>query len=136
MTIAGVGGICKGWLERIPRDVLVVAALILSSSAGFGLGYLAGQGAGQGRGVTIEVVPPTGAETQAVPQPAAAAAAAEGTGARVLVGQYVASKNGTKYYLPSCVGAKRISEANKVWFATAAAATAEGYTPAANCPGL
>lgn|SRR3990167_8739233 len=136
MTIAGVSGKCKVWLERIPRDVLVVVALILSSSAGFGLGYLAGQGAGQGSGVTIQVVPPSDTTLEVTPQPAAAAAAGEGAGTRVLVGKYVASKNGTKYYLPNCSGAKRISETNKVWFATAAVAVAEGYTPAANCPGL
>ena len=131
---------CKGWVagvstqvSRTPRDVLVVVALILSSSAGFGLGYLAGQGAGQGSGVTIQVVPPSVTTAQA-PQPAAAAG--EDAQTRVLVGKYVASKNGTKYYLPNCSGAKRISETNKVWFATAAVAVAEGYTPAANCPGL
>lgn len=136
MSIAGVGDTCKGWFEAIPRDVLVVVALMLASSAAFGLGYLTGQGAGQGRGVTIEVVPPADTTAQAAREPAAAAAAGEGAGARVQVGKYVASKNGTKYYLPTCSGAKRISEANKVWFATAAAAVAEGYTPAANCPGL
>lgn len=55
------------------------------------------------------------------------------TGAR---GEYVASKNGTKYYLPNCSGVKRIAEANKIWFATKADAEARGLTPAANCPGL
>ncbi len=51
-------------------------------------------------------------------------------------GGYVASKNGTKYHLPWCSGAKRILEENKVWFETKEAALAAGYTPAANCPGL
>ena len=51
-------------------------------------------------------------------------------------GQVVASKNGTKYYLPDCAGADRIAPANKVWFASAAAAAAAGYTPAVNCKGL
>lgn len=51
-------------------------------------------------------------------------------------GAYVASKSGSKYYLPSCSGASRINEANKVWFATVEEAEAAGYTPAANCPGL
>lgn len=127
---------CKQAVEQVPRDVLVVVALILASSAAFGLGYLTGQGAGQGSGVTIEVVPPADTTAQAAREPAAAEAAGQNGGTQVLVGKYVASKNGTKYYLPTCSGAKRISEANKVWFATAAAAVAEGYTPAANCPGL
>ena len=51
-------------------------------------------------------------------------------------GQYVASKNGTKYHLPWCSGAKRIGEANKIWFATKEAAEKAGYTPAANCRGI
>lgn len=52
------------------------------------------------------------------------------------VGQYVGSKNSDKYHLPSCSGAERIAEANKVWFASREAAEAAGYTPAGNCPGL
>ena len=51
-------------------------------------------------------------------------------------GQFVGSKNGLKYHLPWCSGAKNIKEANKVWFIDAPAAKAAGYTPAANCPGL
>jgi hypothetical protein len=51
-------------------------------------------------------------------------------------GAYVASKSSTKYHLPSCPGAQRIAEANKIWFATKAEAEKAGYTPAANCPGI
>jgi hypothetical protein len=49
---------------------------------------------------------------------------------------YLASKSGTKYYLPTCAGAKRIKDENRVWFATVEEAKAKGLTPAANCPGL
>lgn len=62
----------------------------------------------------------------------AQAAAAVNAGPR----NFVASKSGTKYYLPACSGAKSIKEENKVWFATAAEAQAAGYAPAANCKGL
>jgi hypothetical protein len=51
-------------------------------------------------------------------------------------GQVVASKNGTKYHFPWCAGAKSISEQNKIFFPSAAAARAAGYTPATNCKGL
>jgi hypothetical protein len=51
-------------------------------------------------------------------------------------GGYVASKNGTKYHLPWCSGAKRILEENKVWFKTKEEAEAAGYAAAANCPGI
>ncbi len=52
------------------------------------------------------------------------------------VGNYVASKNGKKYYLPWCGTAKRIKVENQIWFATKADAEAAGYMPAANCPGI
>ncbi len=46
---------------------------------------------------------------------------------------FVGSKNGTKYHLPTCSGAKNIKEENKVWFGTKEEAEAKGYTPASNC---
>lgn len=46
---------------------------------------------------------------------------------------FVASKNGAKYYPADCGGAKRISEKNKIWFATQEEARLAGYAPAANC---
>lgn len=48
----------------------------------------------------------------------------------------VASKTGSRYHLPECPGALKISDANKVWFASRAEAEKAGYTPAANCKGL
>ena len=50
--------------------------------------------------------------------------------------KYVASKSGTKYYLPSCSGASRIKEENKVWFASVEEAKARGLEPASGCKGL
>lgn len=125
MTIAEVSGKCKSLVRAAPRDALIIAVLILASSASFGLGYLAGTESGRGSGVSI-AERPLSIEAQ-VPSPSAVASAA---------GQIVASKNGTKYYLPDCAGASRISAANKVSFASAAAAKAAGYAPAANCKGL
>ena len=119
MTIADLRGKCKGMAAKIPRDMLIIAVLVLSSSASFALGYLAGQGSGQGAATALDSPPAD-----------FSAALASSSGA------FVASKNGTKYYLPNCSGADRISEANKVWFATAAAAVVAGYAPAANCKGL
>jgi len=51
-------------------------------------------------------------------------------------GGLIASKSGTKYYYPWCGSAARISEKNKIYFASIAEARAKGYTPAANCKGL
>jgi hypothetical protein len=118
MNIADMREKCKGFLARIPRDVLSIGVLVIVASLCFGLGYLAGLDAGsptqtgQGNDLVIETTPP------------AAAAAA---------GYVVASKSGTKYYPQDCAGANRITEANKVWFASAAIAETAGYAPAANC---
>ena len=134
MSITDVREKCKSILARLrdpsaklPRDVLTLAILIFASSLSFGFGYLAGRDAGEGsRDLPIQFSSLDPLEAA----PAAAAAAAADPG------QVVASKNGTKYYLPSCSGVSRISEANKVWFPSAAAARAQGYEPAANCKGL
>jgi len=139
MTIAGVGERCKTLVATVPRDVLILAILVLSASASFGLGYLTGRDQAVGKGgMTIEVIqpnlPPEPATTGAGAGPLSAQSSYEG--APQGSAAYVASKNGTKYYLPNCSGAKRISEANKVWFASPAAAVAAGYAPAANCKGL
>ena len=53
-----------------------------------------------------------------------------------VAGSVVASKSGTKYYVPWCGSASNISEKNKVWFATVEDARKAGYTPASNCKGL
>ncbi len=48
-------------------------------------------------------------------------------------GSFIASKNGTKYYPVACASAKRIKDANKVFFTTAKDAEKEGYTLASGC---
>ncbi len=116
MTIAETREKCKNLVARVPRDVLIIAVLILASSLSFGLGYLAGVDAGQVSDISFEAFPLVAATTSAE--------------------QVVASKGGTKYYLTGCSGVERITDANKVWFASAAAAQAAGYTPAANCKGI
>ena len=51
-------------------------------------------------------------------------------------GQYVASKNGTKYYFTWCSGVSRIKEENKVYFDTKEDAIKRGFEPSKTCPGL
>ncbi len=116
MIIAGLYQKCKDGIGRVPQDMLSIAILVLAASFSFGLGYLAGLDAGRTGTFSLEMAS----------DPLPLATTAE-------TGQIVASKNGTKYYFPGCAGAGRISDANKVWFASAAAAAAAGYAPAANC---
>ena len=108
-------------LRKIPQDILLVAILILACLASFGFGYAAGKDADlsaqEGQGSNNVAI---------IPSPLVATTS----------GQVVASKSGTKYYLPWCAGADRISSANKVWFDSAQSAAMQGYFPAANCKGL
>lgn len=115
MTIAEARGNIKGLLGKVPRDVLIVAIILLGASASFALGYMAGKDAGQGSALEVTKAPDVAGTADA---------------------QFVASKNGTRYYLPWCAGADRISEANKVWFKTQEEAKSAGYSPASNCDGL
>ncbi|MBU1292800.1 hypothetical protein KJ819_01895 [Patescibacteria group bacterium] len=132
MTIPGLIQRSKALLSRIPTDVLLVLVLLGAVSAAFGLGFQAGkdQISEEGKSdMSIEqfLVP----EVPSGGGPAAAAAAPKAT-----TGTYMASKNGTKYYLPTCSSSNRIKPENRVWFKTKAEAEAAGYGPAANCPGL
>ncbi len=134
-------------LSGVPKDILLSACMVLIATGGFGLGYLAGKGGGvKSDGFWVENIAAT---TTAAVAPAAAAVAVSHVVAPASIpvssiiapsapatGEYMASKNGTKYYLPTCSGAKRIKPENVVWFATKADAEAAGLGPAANCPGL
>ena len=51
-------------------------------------------------------------------------------------GDYVASRNGSKYYYNWCSGVNRIKKANKIWFKSELEAIELGYEPSKNCPGL
>lgn len=139
MTIAEVRDRGKSYLGKIPPDFLVLLVLILASSLSFGLGILTGKdmASREGKdGFWIEQLPP---EAIRAAGPAAALSAVVEKAPEIVgktSGTYVASKNGTKYYLPSCGSSKRIKEENKVWFDTKTEAEAAGYGPAANCPGL
>lgn len=115
MTIAEVREKCKSLFTRTPKDALILAILLLASTGAFGFGYLAGVEAER-----IHTLPRTDS-------PSIDTVAEE---------RVVGSKSGMKYYAAWCAGADRIGESNKIWFDSASAAQAAGYTPAANCDGL
>ena len=51
-------------------------------------------------------------------------------------GVYVGSISGHVYHLPSCPGARRIKDENKVWFKSKEEAESLGYKPAGNCKSI
>lgn len=108
------------------KDIFVVLVILLVAFASFGLGRLS-KITELKEPITIEE---TGQEAAAV------TVQKQNHQVNAEQGKYVASKNGTKYYLPWCGGVDRILEANKVWFATKEEAETRGLTPAANCSGI
>jgi len=144
MTIAEMRERSNRAISRLPQDLLILGIVLLSSSAAFGLGMLAGRDMGAGRGtdglwienIATTTLPAQGAAAASAPIVSSIPAAPAGAVIMPETGKYVASKNGTKYYLPSCSAANRIKESNRVWFASKEEAEASGRTPATNCPGL
>lgn len=136
MTIAGIARSIKQFLARIPKDALLLLAILLTATGSFGLGVLAGMDLkeGEGNGMWIEERPVSAALAPAF---AAQNGVSEPVGEILPAGgQYVASKSGKAYYLPWCGGVSRIKEENKVWFETKEEAEAKGYAPAKNCKGI
>lgn len=138
--------------RKLPEGALTALIVLLASSASFGLGMLAERSMSpKDEGVKIEGVsaealsaaaalapiPKTAKSAPAARTAAPKAAKALPTGtATAATGKYVASRNGAKYYLPSCGTANRINEENKIYFNTKEEAEAAGFTPSATCKGL
>lgn len=108
----------KAWMKKNEADIFALCMIVLSVVLVGGLirVVLVWQG--------HEEVTVTGTEWGSV-QPLSAEAS-----------RVAASKNGTRYYYPWCGGISRIKEANKIWFSSAGAAEAAGYTLASGCEGL
>jgi hypothetical protein len=132
--------------KRIPRDVILIGIAVLVATGSFGLGVVAGRegGAGEREGKVLiekpEAIEAASAAVGAAPklnsEKKGNATAKSTSPSAASGGQYVASKTGTKYYLPWCGSVKRIKDENKVWFASKTEAEAAGYEPAKNCKGL
>jgi hypothetical protein len=110
---------CKSAFEKYEPELYVGSVVILVAFLAFGPGRMSEIENGR-EPVRIEQTVTTSTDGQA----------------RLSDGQVVASNTGTKYHLPWCSGAQRISEANKIYFASKAEAEKAGYAPAANCKGL
>jgi len=136
MSIREIPGKIKGILEDGRLFFLVVVFMVALGA--FGLGRLSLKQSETPAPVK-KTVPRTSSQVATPPQLSAVVPIAEKattTSGGVQEGGYVGSKNGTKYHLPWCSGAKRIKEENKVYFADKALAEKAGYTPAENCPGI
>jgi hypothetical protein len=134
----------KSWLAD--DTIFIAILLVLIGVVSFGLGRLSVGEGSSGTAVATPRVQLVASSTVLVPKsPVASSTVGQANGAAVITapvptsaskGPYVGSKSGSKYYLTSCSGAKRIKDANKVIFATKQDAAAAGYEPASNCPGI
>jgi len=111
----------KNFFKSYEKDLILAAVIILVALISFGLGRLSKIGESRVP-ITIENLSTT--------------TPAEKITDNKIMGNYVASKNGTKYHYPWCAGAQSIKEENKIWFSTAEEAQKAGYQPASNCKGL
>ena len=116
-------------------DTAVALLIILVGTGSFGLGRLSVSSPARG---SVEIVEPAGEGRPTSPEQTSPVSTGEGEAHSTGSGQefVVASKTGSKYHFPWCPGAAQIAAANRVQFASAAAARAAGYQPAANCKGL
>ncbi len=121
----------KGRAGEHSTLLLTLILLVFVGVGGFYLGYTAQSETAQAAPVVIECPQ----EAYIAPQAKVGGSVPLSTiqNTQASSGQYVASKNGSKYYPASCKGVSRIKEENKVWFATAAEAEADGYTLASGC---
>lgn len=111
--------------KGVGRELLIPAIVVLVGVSCFALGRLSAPK--EGSGLTI-YYPPNYAALMGQSNANVASVA----GSNIVV----ASKLGSKYFYPDCSGAKSISEANKITFASPDEAKKAGYAPAANCKGL
>lgn len=107
--------------------------VLLATCASFGLGRLSGLETVKKE---VEVEFPKGQAEAAAIGVAFSTTSAPLAATQKTSGKYVASKNGTKYHLTTCAGAKSISAKNKIWFDSKEEAEKMGYTPASNCKGM
>jgi hypothetical protein len=117
--------------EVLDKNTFLTVFAILIAIISFGLGRLSGLETAR---KNVEIEFPKGQEASAFL--GAFATTTPKTPVAKTSGTYLASKNGTKYYLPTCASSNRISVANRIWFDTKLEAENAGYSPAANCKGI
>lgn len=126
MSIPEIREKIKSIVDREEFSYFLEAVLVLLVGlAGFGLGRLYPAKSG---GVRVENTQISGLTMNTVSQKSADNNAPVSADGRIF-----ASKNGKKYYLPTCASASRVSDKNKVFFATENEAISAGYSIASAC---
>ena len=134
------------WRKWLTTDLYIALIILLVGVASFGLGRLSARPGKEpvrilqseaSAAAVSKAIPKQSAQSGQSMQKVVNSIVAENSGtAPSAEEKYVASKNGTAYYLPTCSGVSRIKEENKIWFDSTDAAEEAGYHKAANCKGL
>ena len=134
-----VGNTQGGWLKG-PMFFVIVALLVGVGS--FGMGRLTKVDA-EREPVRIEAASASMGEVNGPAAPKMAAETPPTQAPKVEIpesgsptGQFVASKNGKKYFTLTCSGAKTIKAENRVYFGSQDEAKKAGYEPSATCKDL
>lgn len=125
MILTDISGKIKGIPDISPKIFAILAIFLILSGGYLGAAILKREYAREG---SLRVI--------STPMLAASPEFASLPEEATSKGEYVASRSGSFYYLPSCSSAKRIKEKNQVWFASKEDAEARGLKPASNCSGM
>ncbi|PCI19833.1 hypothetical protein COB64_02960 [Candidatus Wolfebacteria bacterium] len=116
------------------RDLYVVLIILLVAFSSFGLGRLSNV-TQERESVSIEYIASQNIAAAALTTISATTTETAQQNSTT-TGNFVASKNGAKYYFPWCGTVNRIKDENKVWFETREAAEAAGFEKSSTCKGL
>ena len=125
MILTDISGKIKG-IPDISPNIFAILAIFLSLSGGYFASSI----------IEREYSRVGSLQVLSGNRPVSLSQVAQAGELNVTKGEYVASRSGSFYYLPSCAGAKRIKEKNQVWFQSKDDAEARGLKPSASCPGL
>ncbi|MBI4118750.1 MAG: hypothetical protein HY452_00620 [Parcubacteria group bacterium] len=139
----------KNFLEKIKPyadNLFLVTVIVLVGLIGFGLGRLSSQyqtaelkiqsalvnTADLGKIATAPASGSTASADATTPLKSQNGAVVE----EIINQKIVGNKNSKIYHYENCPGALRMSEGNKIFFASIIDAQNAGFKPAGNCPGL
>lgn len=118
----------KSFVDAWADELFLVAVILLVGLISFGLGRLS-VNSSESNELVVESTPVATSEIINLKSEIA-------SGGEVEAATIVGNKSSKIYHREDCPGAQRMSEANKIYFASIVEAQKAGFRPAGNCPGL
>ena len=122
----------KGIIDIDNTTLVCLLVVVLVGVSSFGLGRLSTMDTNDNNGIILENNNPNIVKGE-IGKSIEAENSIDNTMINTKEKLYVASKNGKLYYGVGCSGANRISEKNKVWFASREDAEKAGYSISSSC---